>query len=166
MSGKKDTFWIDLNGIVHLVYNHFILIAIVLTLGLTGYVVYDDYLAGYYRPMPDKPKVTVAVAPPTEGIVNGIDVATGFIAKGNWEIVKANCTSCHSAMLVTQNRQTRAGWKSLIAWMQETQGLWDLGENESLILDYLSTYYAPEDAGRRMPLKDIEWYVLDVSQPI
>ncbi len=49
----------------------------------------------------------------------------------------------------------------MIRWMQQTQNLWDLGENEELILDYLSTYYPPEEKGRRENLKDIEWYEME-----
>ena len=46
--------------------------------------------------------------------------------------------------------------------MQESQGLWDLGENEPIILDYLAEYYAPEErASRRQPLGTIEWYELN-----
>ena len=45
--------------------------------------------------------------------------------------------------------------------MQETQKLWDLGENEDIILDYLAEHYAPEDIGRRKNLENIEWYELD-----
>ena len=42
----------------------------------------------------------------------------------------------------------------------KTQKLWDLGENEILILDYLEKNYAPKEQGRRAPLKDIDWYEL------
>jgi mono/diheme cytochrome c family protein len=77
------------------------------------------------------------------------------------ELVKIHCTSCHSAKLIVQNRATREGWRSMIRWMQQTQNLWDLGENEEKILDYLSTHYPPEEKGRRENLKDIEWYDLE-----
>ena len=76
-------------------------------------------------------------------------------------IVKANCLGCHSEKLITQNRFTREGWHEKIVWMQQTQGLWDLGDNEPLILDYLAEHYAPQArASRRPPLTDIEWYKL------
>jgi len=71
-----------------------------------------------------------------------------------------NCTTCHSAELVTQNKMTRDGWLATIRWMQESQNLWDLGQNEDLILDYLAKNYAPEDTGRRRSLGKIEWYEL------
>lgn len=49
--------------------------------------------------------------------------------------------------------------------MQQTQGLWDLGEAEPIILDYLAKHYAPEArASRRQPLTDIEWYSLPAGQ--
>ena len=64
-------------------------------------------------------------------IVNGIHVATGLVVAEGFEEVKAMCTQCHSAKLVTQNRASRAGWEEMIDWMQETQGLWELGENRS-----------------------------------
>lgn len=81
------------------------------------------------------------------------DPETGFVMADGWETVRANCTSCHSAMLVTQNRGSRAHWKSLIRWMQDTQGLWELPEeDEATILDYLAEYYGPKDASRRQPL--------------
>ena len=103
-------------------------------------------------------KAAVADAPE---VVDGKDVLTGLLAGEGLLEVKANCLSCHSAKLIAQNRFTRDGWHAKIVWMQETQGLWDLGENEPLILDYLAEHYAPETrASRRQPLTDIEWYRL------
>lgn len=89
-----------------------------------------------------------------------IDPTTGLIVADELPLIISNCTACHSAKLITQNRATREGWKSMIVWMQETQDLWDLGPNEDKILDYLARYYAPEKIGRRKNLKDIEWYDL------
>ena len=68
------------------------------------------------------------------------------------EIVSQTCIPCHSLKLVTQNRADRQGWLSMIRWMQEKQGLWQLGENEDKILYYLSTYYGPKKSFRRAPL--------------
>ncbi len=76
-------------------------------------------------------------------------------------IIHANCTPCHSSKLVIQNRATREGWESIIRWMQETQNLWELGSNQPIILNYLVRNYAPEAAGRRANLKNIEWYELE-----
>lgn len=78
-------------------------------------------------------------------------------------LVIQNCTGCHSAKLIAQNRATREGWKNIIVWMQETQNLWDLGTNETKILDYLARHYSPEKSGRRKNLQNIEWYDLKES---
>ena len=87
---------------------------------------------------------------------------SGLMDDKNLQLIMANCTACHSAKMITQNRATREGWKNMITWMQETQKLWDLGENEDIILDYLEKYYSPEMVDqRRSNLKDIEWYTLD-----
>ena len=91
------------------------------------------------------------------------DSLTGLAAGEGLQLVRSNCTACHSSALILQNRFTREGWHDKIVWMQQTQGLWDLGENEAVILDYLSTYYSPEAAAssRRRPLENIEWYPLE-----
>ena len=50
-------------------------------------------------------------------------------------------------------------WNETIEWMQETQNLWDLGENQEVIVNYLVTNYPPDVAGgRRSNLTNIEWY--------
>lgn len=96
-----------------------------------------------------------------EEIENGIHVLTGLKVDENWELVRQNCTACHSPKLVTQNRATREGWKKMIRWMQQTQNLWDLGENEPKILDYLAKNYAPKASGRRAQLDITEWYEIN-----
>ena len=90
---------------------------------------------------------------------------TGLAIGEGFELVKRNCTACHSAKLITQNRATREGWQEMIHWMQRTQGLWELGNSEPKILDYLATHYAPEETGRRANLDPelIEWYELSVE---
>jgi nitrate reductase cytochrome c-type subunit len=93
-------------------------------------------------------------------VEDGIHVATGLIADDNYQLVVSNCTSCHSPKLITQNRATKEGWTKMIKWMQETQNLWDLGENEELIVEYLAKNYAPEFKGRRAALTNVEWYEL------
>lgn len=110
-----------------------------------------------------KPKESDMVDIPVEEnkIENGIHVATGFAeGEGLTEVIQ-NCTNCHSALLVTQNRMTREGWEATIRWMQETQNLWDLGDQEEAILNYLATHYAPQQKGRREPLTNVDWYTLD-----
>ncbi|QLG44043.1 monoheme cytochrome C [Costertonia aggregata] len=94
-------------------------------------------------------------------IENGIHLRTGLIANKGLTTVINNCTSCHSAELIIQNRLTRDGWAQTIDWMQETQNLWDLGENEEIIIDYLVTNYPIRKKGRRSVLKNVEWYTLN-----
>jgi CxxC motif-containing protein (DUF1111 family) len=96
------------------------------------------------------------------GIVDGKDAQTGLLAGEGLQMVKASCTACHSGQLITQNRMSRERWAATILWMQQTQGLWDLGENEAIILDYLAENYSPQQTGgRRRPLENIEWYRLE-----
>ena len=75
-------------------------------------------------------------------------------------IVVNNCTNCHSAKLVIQNRMNKERWNATIKWMQETQNLWDLGGNQEIIVNYLVSNYPPEEKGRRMNLSNIDWYAL------
>ncbi|MEZ4972207.1 MAG: hypothetical protein R2820_02805 [Cyclobacteriaceae bacterium] len=96
-----------------------------------------------------------------DDVKDGIHLPTGLKADVNFELVVTNCTGCHSAKLITQNRANADGWSNIITWMQETQNLWDLGEDKSLIVDYLSKNYAPEQQGRRKPLANVEWYELE-----
>ena len=94
-------------------------------------------------------------------IVDGIHVRTGLVeAEGLMEVVN-NCTSCHSAKIVIQNRMNEERWAATIDWMQETQNLWDLGKNEQVIIDYLVKNYPPKKIGRRQILTGVEWYELD-----
>ena len=81
------------------------------------------------------------------------DKKTGLALAPGFEVVRVQCTVCHSAKLITQNRADRDGWSAMIRWMQETQGLWPLGDNESTVLDYLSANYGPVAAGRRARLQ-------------
>lgn len=93
-------------------------------------------------------------------IENGIHVRTGLVdAPGLQETVN-NCTNCHSAKLVMQNRMSAERWHATIRWMQETQNLWPLGESEDIIVDYLVTNYPPKKKGKREALTDVEWYEL------
>ena len=98
-------------------------------------------------------------------VKNGIHLATGLAHDENFELVRSVCTSCHSAKLITQNRASRAGWKSMIKWMQATQGLQNLGAAEEKIVDYLSKHYAPTKLGRRQNLvvSDVDWYKLELD---
>jgi hypothetical protein len=80
------------------------------------------------------------------------DANTGLVIAPGFEVVSVQCTVCHSARLITQNRSDREGWQAMIRWMQDTQGLWSLGDNEPLVLDYLASNYGPLSVGRRHPL--------------
>lgn len=92
---------------------------------------------------------------------DSLHIATGLIQGEHLELVIANCTGCHSSKLITQNRATKEGWVGMIRWMQKTQNLPDLGINEEKIVTYLAKHYAPQKQGRRKPLADIEWYILE-----
>ena len=72
--------------------------------------------------------------------------------------VIGHCTACHSAQLITQNRMNEEGWNTTIRWMQETQNLWELGDNQEIIVNYLVKNYPVIDKGRRENLENIQWY--------
>lgn len=85
------------------------------------------------------------------------DPATGLVIAPGFETVKTNCTVCHSAKIITQNRMDRDGWEETIRWMQKTQGLREFDqETEKEILDYLSANYSPKPVFRRPPLQ-VDW---------
>lgn len=118
----------------------------------------------YYRNDPHNVPVRDKIVQVSENeeIVDGKHVATGLVDDQGLNLVIAHCTGCHSAKLVTQNRFNREGWIRVIRWMQETQNLWDLGESETAIVDYLTKNYSPDITGtRRAPLSEIEWYELE-----
>jgi len=87
-----------------------------------------------------------------------LDPASGLVVDTGFEQVRAQCAACHSLKLVQQNRADRDGWLQMIRWMQETQGLWPLGDNEPLIVDYLAKHYGPVGSGRRKPLPPQDWH--------
>lgn len=126
------------------------------------YIMVDPTLSAF-TPKPDSTDLVVVKDDPNENfdkIEDGIHVRTGFVEGEGLMTVVNNCTNCHSAKLVTQNRMNKEGWKATIKWMQDTQNLWDLGKNEEIIVNYLATHYAPEKKGRRQNLANIEWYEL------
>jgi len=142
-----------------LIFGVFLVIA-----SLLIYVMVNPDLAAF-QTSPEISMQSEPTTPPQDGddydkVVDGIHVRTGFVAEEGYMTVVNNCTNCHSALLVTQNRMSLEGWQATIRWMQKTQNLWDLGKNEEIILKYLSTYYAPQKKGRRQNLDNIEWYVL------
>jgi hypothetical protein len=102
----------------------------------------------------------------TTDSTRGLDPTTGFVIAEGIELMRAHCTGCHSSRMITQYRASREVWLEKIRWMQRTQNLWDLGEAEPKILDYLAKHYAPTAAyDRRKPLEKVEWYRLDTSAP-
>ncbi len=137
---------------------------------LFGYIAAGDIIADWFKYSP-KVALTNTTKKTTSAshfdkAIDGIHVQTGLVYAEGFEVVRGTCTTCHSAKLVTQNRATREGWKQMIVWMQVTQGLWDLGEQEPIILDYLATHYAPKAVGRRanIDLAEVEWYILNVEE--
>lgn len=81
------------------------------------------------------------------------DIGSGLLVAPGWETVKANCTVCHSAHVITYQRGDREAWTSMIRWMQNTQGLWQFQETtEDTILTYLAASYPPGKPTRRKNL--------------
>lgn len=80
------------------------------------------------------------------------DAETGLVVDRGFEVVKAYCTRCHSARLITQTGKTREGWLESIRWMQQNHGLWDLGPTEAEILDYLAKNYGVPTTSNRPPV--------------
>lgn len=92
---------------------------------------------------------------------DGIHIQTGLKKGEGLTMVIAHCTACHSAEVIIQNRMNEERWNATIKWMQETQNLWDLGENQKVIVNYLVKNYPVINKGRRAKLDDIEWYELE-----
>lgn len=95
---------------------------------------------------------TLALLSPAQA-AEETDRVTGLALEGDWQLVQANCTECHSALLITQNAGSRGVWQIRIATMQETHGMDELeAEVEDRILDYLAEHYGQRQASRRAPL--------------
>ncbi|WP_288428911.1 hypothetical protein [uncultured Spirosoma sp.] len=113
-------------------------------------------------------KATTAVAetvPMAATVVNPqgvvVDAETGLTVDDNMVLVKGQCTVCHTSKLILQSHFDRDKWVERIRWMQRTQKLWDLGETEKPILDYLVKNYGPlpiQFDGRRLPLDPPRWH--------
>jgi len=86
-----------------------------------------------------------------------IDPGSGLVLDERTPLVIANCTVCHSAKLVIQNRGTRSDWEQRVRSMQKDHSLWALEASvQDAILDYLSEHYAPDPltrSVRRLPLR-------------
>jgi len=84
------------------------------------------------------------------GAETELDPATGLKMSGDWELVRTNCVSCHSAKLITQQRGTEGQWLNVIRWMQKTQNLWQFDKDtETRIVGYLAANYPPQADRRR-----------------
>lgn len=99
----------------------------------------------------EQPTEATAGAPePVVAAEPEIDPATGFKMTGDWELVRGNCTACHSAKLITQQRGTSQQWLAMIRWMQQKQNLWQFDPGtEERIIAYLSENYPPDAERRR-----------------
>ena len=100
---------------------------------------------------------------PTNATADSVrkDPDTGLALDAHLPLVKAHCTPCHSSKLILQSHLSRDEWVQKIRWMQRTQKLWDLGQAEPTVLDYLTKYYGPVAQpfdGRRLPLGPIRWH--------
>ena len=125
---------------------------------LMAYYVFDPNFSAFK----DHTETTILLKEVDEDIIeNGIHVRTGFVDAEGLMTVINNCTNCHSAKLVIQNRMSKEHWNATIRWMQETQNLWGLGLNQEIIVNYLVTNYPVKDTGRREKLTNITWYDLE-----
>jgi len=109
------------------------------------------------------PIIEIAAEDDPNRIENGIHVRSGLVVADGYELVLNNCGACHSHKLVTQNHADAQGWTDMIHWMQETQKLWDLGDNEAPIVAYLAKHYGAKKKSRRpnLKIKEADWYTLD-----
>lgn len=69
----------------------------------------------------------------------------------NWKLVRAHCTACHSSLILKNLRLSRRAWQDVIKRMQTDEGMWELGETEPKILDYLETYFGPDTESSSRP---------------
>ena len=130
------------------------LVTLMISLGLLYFRVYDPT----FSILNSKSNIVEIID--EDKIENGIHVRTGFIDDIGLMTVVNNCTNCHSSKLVIQNRMNKARWNATIMWMQETQNLWPLGDNQKIIVDYLVKNYPPIKKGRRENLTNTTWYEL------
>lgn len=151
----------NLSKILRLAYRLTVLtLALVVFMGVI--IVYSTYDPQFtvFRSKPEQIEQT-AIVDDENKIENGIHVRTGLVDAEGLMTVVNNCTNCHSAKLIMQNRMNAERWNATIRWMQETQNLWDLGTNQEVIVNYLVTNYPPKKKGRRENLSNIEWYELE-----
>ena len=94
------------------------------------------------EPVPD-PEPVVEAEPE-------LDPLSGLKMTGDWQTVRAACTVCHSAKLITQQTGTAEQWLTMIRWMQKKQNLWQFDpDTEARIVGYLADNYPPQADRRR-----------------
>lgn len=160
MDNKKDNFRKQVRSFYSILLGSFIMVMLIGVLGVTYMLDPSAFSFGEKGPSTEMVSKT-AEEEDWDKIENGIHLRTGLKDADGLMVVVNNCTNCHSAKLVMQNRMNEERWIETIRWMQETQNLWDLGENEKVIVDYLVTNYPPKSKGRREALTNIEWYPLE-----
>jgi|GEM_PF-702799 len=149
-------------------YNYtFRFLALVLSLGLFAAAIQKNN----EQPFPHRGQSTaidgasVSLVPTTiTGLpADSTDAETGLAIDPNLMLVKAHCTGCHSPKMITQVRLKRDQWQERIRWMQRNHKLWDLGEAEKTVLDYLEKHYSPSKTAysRREALRNVKWYKLE-----
>lgn len=155
---EKDNFRKQVKAIHRLLTTIFAMMSLMVAVALL--ILYNPDLLMPAEEDINEEYVSVPVEDDPERVENGIHVRTGLVDGEGLMAVVNNCTNCHSAQLVTQNRMNKERWVATIRWMQETQNLWDLGKNEDIIVNYLVTNYPVTKKGRRAQLENIEWYEL------
>ena len=159
MEHKHDNFRLEAKRVYRMMVIAFAMLGIFACILLIFIV--DPSLSSF-TDEPDKTNYTnITQDQDWDKIENGIHLRTGLIAADGLMETVNNCTNCHSAKLVTQNRMTAQRWAATIVWMQETQNLWDLGPNQEIIINYLVTNYPVANKGRRQALQNIDWYELE-----
>lgn len=138
-----------------------VLCALVLILAVIALYFISEKESISDNPAPNTESYSEVPATDSDRVEEGIHLRTGLVAAEGFREVINNCTGCHSAKIVIQNRMDAKGWQATIRWMQDTQNLWDLGKKESVIIKYLVTNYPVQKKGRREPLKEVEWYRLE-----
>jgi len=154
---KEESFRVQVQKVYRLVVFTFSLF--IVTGGVLVYYMFNPDFLNF-----NSKTETIVVTPmelDEDRIENGIHVRTGLVDAEGLMTVVNNCTNCHSAKIVMQNRLTAERWNTTIKWMQETQNLWDLGRNQEVIVSYLVTNYPPKSKGRRLVLTNIDWYELE-----
>ncbi|WP_372974796.1 monoheme cytochrome C [Muriicola sp.] len=156
---EKEKFREQIRSIYRLL-STFLILFVITVLGVV-YLLNDPDLSFFREKEVPQEYVAVTTEDDFDKIENGIHVRTGLKEAEGLMTVVNNCTNCHSAQLVIQNRMNEERWIATIRWMQETQNLWDLGKNEEIIVNYLVSNYPPKKKGRREILTDIQWYELE-----